>query len=203
MAAITIKELCETVFHRIARSTSQEIASLFIFQIESWIPQACQDLAELALDAKSSVSEYLTKTYTITPAAGLFSLTPSTDLMYESLKRATLTHADSDFPLVYLPDPQDLYYPQPNVFIYYALDRSTGARVIRTQDTNGDLDTLTTNLTIRNAIFVPVIGATAGATTLPEQLNNDLVELLVKVALEKAQQIMPSPETLQLPGTPT
>lgn len=198
--AITIKELTEKVFYRIAQSTSQELANLYVFQIESWIPQACQDLAELALSAKSSVAEYLSKTYTLTPVAGIFSLSAATDMLYESLSRSTVTHADSDFPLVYLPDPVDLYYPQPPVYIYYALDRTTGGRVIRTQDTDGNLDTLTTDLTIRNAIFVPVVGATSGATTLPDQLIDEFTSLLVNIALQKSQQTPTAPPVVQSPG---
>lgn len=183
--ATTIAEVAENVFRRISPTASEELGTLNLADIKAWIPTACTNLAEMALETHREFQEYLTKTYTITAVAGVFPLTAATDLLYESVPHATVTHPDSDWPLEYIPDPADLYYPLPDVYIHYAMDRSGTARILRTQDTAGDLDTLTGDITIRNGIFVPVVAALAGSTTLPDQLNDELIELLIQMATAK------------------
>lgn len=185
MANPTIVQVVERTYKQIARSLSQEAANLYRFEIESWIKTACQNMAEQAVKGDPALRTYLTASYgPISPSGGIYSLAGATfsDMMFDSLQGAILTSSEAEKPWKYVPNVQDLYYPQPGVdFICYGLENET----IRAALPGSTIDTCTAQLTIRNAVFVPVVGTTSGTTTLPEQLEDDLVNELVGMAQKK------------------
>lgn len=182
---ITQAQLAERVFNRLPGSPSEEHKGVYVYQIVSFIPQALQNLAERAMAGDDLIRAWLTKTYTIAASSGTFPLTGTSeaDLLIESLPRAVVTHPNADpWPLEWVSDPRDLYYPQPGAdFIYYSVEN----RVIHTRDQQGDQDSLTGNLTIRNAVFSPLISTDSNLTTLPQQLEDEMVDYVVAMCLEK------------------
>lgn len=181
--ATTIADICRRTYDQIAPARTEADAGLYLTEIERWIPDACEVLATKAIDGENPFRQYLTKSYTLTVSSNTWSLTGATDIRLESIPQATVTHADSTYPLVYVCDPADLYWPVPgdNQLIHYTVERE----VIRTRDATGTVDAMTGNLTIRNAVYAPIVAASAGSTTLPEQLEDALIEVLVGMAKTK------------------
>jgi hypothetical protein len=182
--AATIAQIVDRVFYRIAAAQSEPAAELYRHQIESYIPVGCNTIAVSALGDRPEWRPYVSKTYTITLSGSTYPLTGAAfaDLYIESLPKATLVHASNDYPLIHVKH-AELYWPHPDQFIYYAIAGET----LRTRNIDGTLDTLTGDITAHDAVFVPVVGASAGSTTLAEQLEDDLVEILVAMAGVKSQ----------------
>jgi hypothetical protein len=181
----TRAQIEERVFREIAGSASEERAGFTFADIRAMMLTACATLAGQLVNAPESFRHYLTKTYTVTPVAGIFSLSGAglSDCKIESLPRATLTHADSIYPLSYVGTPESLYFPHYGQdLIYYAID----GRNIRTRFAD-QVDSLTTDLTIRNAVFEPVIADVANNTTLPDVLEDDIVQIIKGMVQQKLQ----------------
>ena len=186
--ASSIAQIVERCFNRISPRPSEELAGLYLYQIESFLPSACQEMAEQAVLGAEPARQYLCKNYDVTPDINnVYQINGASfaDMLVESLPRATLIYATDARPVLRIPNPDEIYYEQPGEgtgsYKYYTVEN----RTIRLRDENGSVDALTGTLHIRNAVFQPVIAASAGSTTLPEQLEDDLLDALLQMVREK------------------
>lgn len=173
----TIAEQAELAFHEHAGSTTQEKAGIYLYQIEAMFPSAVRQLVEMALRGATLPRQYLTALFTITNVAGRFPLAAHSTLEIRSIPKATvrLEADDVEYSLQYVPNPSEIRYPQPGLdYVYYTIENE----VIITRDLAGELDTFTGALRIENGIFRPVIAASSGSTTLPEQLEKTFRDIL-------------------------
>lgn len=196
---IKIAEVAEPAFNRLPGPPTEEAKKVYLYQIEkSIIPQCLQNMAELARDNDFRYRQWLTKSYTITVSAGKYPLSAQTDLLQDSIPNATVTHPDSVRgdgslrPLQYVAKPSEITYPQPGPdYFYYTIQNQT----IRVRDNQGKLDTMTGNLTIEDAVFQPTVTNDGVSSTLPNQLLDELIAMVVQVCEGKmtGQPSIPEP----------
>lgn len=186
---ITIAQVAESVFNRLPGPPLEEAKEVYLYQLEgSMIPECLAGMASKAVDGDYRYRQYLTKAYTIAVSLGKYPLTAETDLRIESIPNATVTHAlsirsdGSLRPLQYVAKPSELLYPQPGPdYFYYTIENQT----IRVRTNEGAVDTMTGNLTIEDAVFEPIVTQDGVATSLPNQLFDDLVALVVAMCQGK------------------
>lgn len=196
---IKIAEIAERAFNRLPGPPLEEGKQVYLYQIESAIiPECLQNMAEIARDGDFRYRQWLTKEYTITAAAGKYPLTAETDLLIESIPNATVTHplsvrSDGSLrPLQYVAKPSEITYPRPGPdYFYYTIQNQT----IRVRDNEGVVDQMTGNLTIEDAVFQPVVTADGVGSTLPNQLLDELIAMIVKMCEGKmtGQPSIPEP----------
>jgi hypothetical protein len=187
--AVSIASVIAEVLHGLGPASSESEAPARTPDIENSIPTACHQLASAAR-RDPLIRKYLIKDYAITFTAGEAPLA-STDILLESVPSARVTlDAGSNKPLVYVPDHQDLDWPKPAAFIYYALAKASAAAGPRlvTLNTDGSATTLSGAATIRGAVFIPVVAALAANSTVPVQLEDQLIEIVTQLARARAGQ---------------
>lgn len=190
MAKLTLLTLAELVARDLPGRSEFQWPSR-IDDIEAFVSRACNKLA-VTLTKDPIARNYISKSYPLLLSSGVADLSGFPDMLYESLPTAHLTHDDSDYPLVYVRNHKLLYYPmadqygpsqsQPDgQYIYWSLHDQT----IVTRNVDGERDTLTGTITADEVVFVPVVDYDDNtATTVHEQLNDMLVEILVDIAMK-------------------
>lgn len=179
--ATTIRQMCERTFFEAFGATSEPQAGVYFFQIEAMMPEAADRLASMYVDAPRPLRSFITKAFTIANSGGQFPLAPYPELRIDSLPLSVVEHASSTYPLEYLADPSELAYPQPAGVALWTLDND----VIRTVTREGIVGGMIGDLTIRNAVYVPVVAASAGSTTLHPRLEDEFVSILVGMVRDK------------------
>lgn len=140
----------------------------------------------------------LQQSYSVTLTAGVGDLLAATgsvtstagEILMEGVAMGSVMDGDGEIlqPLAHL---SQFYRPQPQVFSYYYL--APGGKIwTRTRQTqvNGpnDIQGVNSPLTVL-ASYVP-----ASVTSVPSELENDLVEALCSVVLRKIKPVQPEPQ---------
>lgn len=253
----TIRQLAQRTFDQIAPEHTEAEAGVHLYEIERFMPDALEMLADDAVKGAVPWRQYLERTLTLTLASGevsllsyaltgtatlvngsgavvgagsafdtelelgdlvefagdagqLYSVTDIAsaaamtiaptwqqagaswsllrslgNLRIDSLPMATVQLTGVSYPLVYVAEPADLYYPMIGQdYYYYALER--GRMRVRGPG-NETLDSASGTLTVRNAVFTPVVGATPPETTLAPQLEDVLIAKLVQMVTKKLE----------------
>lgn len=254
----TIYQIAQRTYDQIAPEHTEAEAGVFLHEIERMIPDACESMADDAVQGAVSWRQYLERTLTLTLASGVASLAsyaltgtaamvngiaaitgsgtafttelergdfiefPIGDpgrlysvvgitndtaltmaptwqqlsaswgmvrslanLRIDSLPNATVQLTGVTYPLVYIAEPGDLYYPMIGQdFYYFAVER----KQMRVRGPgNETLDSASGTVTIRNAVFSPVVGATPPETVLAPQLEDVLIAKLVAMVTKKLE----------------
>lgn len=190
---MTLQELIDGVFYRVAQNIAEPQAGLYRFYIESWVDDAINRLAESV--AKLPHFALLQKNFTgISLSSGIGLLPPtmvieSIPTMGEVLITAGTTA--TIYPLQYLPHIQDLKFGgRSQEWEYYAIRgnaaaSSSGAGAIFVYKGDG-IPTSATAVSIRANYYPAKPSSLTGSfTDLPAQLENDLKDMAVMIAREK------------------
>lgn len=157
-------------------------------EISALIPQVMQSLAdEVAKDHNRS--SLLTQQYTVDlvngegePLTDTGSITSAADILFWSIPMGTVRDSMTSFKLVYIPGQNQFEgYLMPGLWYYTLVNQRIYTRSATSGDYfNSDRYDVQGPLTI-TANFVPT------TATLPVTLENDAVDLLVKLAMTKVQ----------------
>ena len=157
-------------------------------EISALIPQVMQSLAdEVAKDHNRS--SLLTQQYTVDlvsgegePLTDTGSITSAADILFWSIPMGTVRDSMTGFKLVYIPGlAQFEGYLMPGLWYYTLVNQRIYTRSATSGDYfNSDRYDVQGPLTV-TANFVPT------TATLPVTLENDAVDLLVKLAMTKVQ----------------
>lgn len=157
-------------------------------EISALIPQVMQSLAdEVAKDHNRS--SLLTQQYTVDlvngegePLTDTGSITSAADILFWSIPMGTVRDSMTSFKLVYIPGQSQFEgYLMPGLWYYTLVNQRIYTRSATSGDYfNSDRYDVQGPLTI-TANFVPT------TATLPVTLENDAVDLLVKLAMTKVQ----------------
>lgn len=149
------------------------MAQELIPEIEVEIPLSCRALAlQVMNDPQLSHLLYNTTGYTLSASSSTFSLTSATALLRESLPKARLLITGWSYPASYYANRMDMERGTPLATVpRFCLE---GDAIVARASTS-IADATAANL---KAHFVPVVAASAGSTTLPDQLLPHLVELI-------------------------
>ncbi len=179
--AISIAEAVERTFYRMSPGVSESEGKVYRFQIESWIPDALRRLGDsIADDYMNADRSLLTKTFPVTITSGVGPLDPAVNVRtiprWGVITVATGT-TDTTFPLQYLPHLQDLDLPRSLEFEYYTIHGGTALASIFIRKGDGTATSIAT-VSLRCGYY-PTI------TQVPDQLTDNLVDLLVEIGREK------------------
>lgn len=157
-------------------------------EISALIPQVMQSLAdEVAKDHNRS--SLLTQQYTVDlvngegePLTDTGSITSAADILFWSIPMGTVRDSMTSFKLVYIPGQSQFEgYLMPGLWYYTLVNQRIYTRSATSGDYfNSDRYDVQGPLTV-TANFVPT------TATLPVTLENDAVDLLVKLAMTKVQ----------------
>lgn len=142
-------------------------------EIELEIPLSCRALAlQVMSDPQISHLLYNSTGWTLSASSSAFSLTGATGLLHESLPKARLLITGWSYPASYYRNRMDFERGTPLTTVprFCVEGESIVARA-----STAISDATAANL---KAHFVPVVAASAGSTTLPDQLLPHLVELI-------------------------
>ena len=167
---ITLEYIAERVFHRINPSTNEEVSKLYIYQIKSFIPQACHKLATQALTSHPAYREYMTISKTFSPSSGVYVINPNDYatpfenlIRMDSLPTSFINSEDNNWPWSYVPNVADLYYtPAGQDLIYY----STQNNIMHVREPSGDIDQRTLDVTINNAAGASAVNIQDGGNSI-------------------------------------
>lgn len=174
----------ELVFRKLSPAQGEVESGLFRGDIEAAFVQGCQILAERARMFDPTVRPYLTTALNVTAVAGVVNLASEEQLLLESLGNAVITSGDSPYPWVPVENPGDLYFPLPDVWVYYAIQGN--ALVTRFgPDIPDALAAVVGSVAIENVVFIPVVAAVANNTTVPDQCEDALVDILAALLATK------------------
>ncbi len=140
-------------------------------EIEGILPLALSKLSVRVAD--SSDRPLLRKDFAITVTAGVADLTThltaTEPLLMECINHAEIYSSGGTTPWQFLPDRVQLGLTRPQMFIYFAIDKSD----LRTRNTDGSLTSLGVSATI-TASYVPLLAS------VPVLLEDELVNLVIQ-----------------------
>lgn len=139
---------------------------------------------KVALNPDPNVRALLQKDFTLTLSSGIVDLTThvtaSEPMLIEYIRKGTLTHSSSSYPLQWLPDKASLSLSRPTDFIYYCVDGLT----LRTL-ANNSLTSLTGTINAR-VNHVPLITTISTKPSLEDLLVDEVMMVLGLMKAEVA-----------------
>lgn len=177
--AFTKTQLVAYALRRLAGGRSEADLAARKDDVESWIPAACHVLA-LQVAADPTLAAYLSKQYALAFVLGVAPI-EDTDILIESLPTAHIVSPSNLFPWIWVPSETDLFYPHPASYIYYTVSRGATGLELVARNTDGSRITLADTATV-DTQFIPVVTDDDETTTVPFQLRDMLVDILVSMA---------------------
>lgn len=177
MANATISQIVSRVQRKLREyQFDPDKIEALVPDIEANIPDACAALADLAM-VDPIIRGLLTKSYSFTVTSNVADLTGATydDLLWSSLPEATITVTDLSPDLNYYRSRRDMNLGTVHSDLprYCVVGRKLNIRLEASQSIVDG-----TGGTIHDAVFEPVVASSAGSTTLPPDLEPQLVDLL-------------------------
>lgn len=187
-----VQNTVEKVFYRVAKGLSESKAGIYRFEIESMIDSALNRLGDKTAD--SADYAVLQKTFNVNLSSGVGQLATDCVVRTVAPPRGSVLVAGQSFRCQWLGAIEDLEIGgRPTDFLYYTVRGSTNG-AIYIYDGNGTPSTAATCSVIAN--YYPLQSA-GTFSTLPVQLQDDLIAILVGMCQEKMGALDQVP-----PGTP-